>query len=126
MGLSQFDAEGVIGLSSPYKGTAERGRARLKSHIKTKKSVEFFLDGFQHSQQIAKNLLEFGLPYLRGFCSALSETAPDFYRSSFLYSPGVAPVAFLNSRIKYAVSLNPESMAMSVTEDSCARRSSLA
>ena len=34
MGLSQFDAEDVIDLSSPYKGTAERSIATKKPHKK--------------------------------------------------------------------------------------------
>jgi len=46
-GLSQFDAEGVIGLSSPYRRTAERSSATKKPH-KKEEIRRVFLDGFQH------------------------------------------------------------------------------
>ena len=42
-GLAKLDAEGVIGLSSPYEGTAESSIATKKPH-KIKKSVEFSTD----------------------------------------------------------------------------------
>ena len=34
LGLSEFDAEDVIGLSSPYRRTAERSSASKKPHKK--------------------------------------------------------------------------------------------
>ena len=46
-GLPQFDAEGVIDLSSPYKGTAERSSAAKKPH-KNEEIRRVFLGGFQH------------------------------------------------------------------------------
>ena len=42
-GLSQLDAEGVILLSSPYRGTAESKSATKKSH-KMRESVDFSTD----------------------------------------------------------------------------------
>ena len=56
-GLSQFDAEGVIGLSSPYKCTAERSSATKKPH-KNEEIRRIFLGGFQHFYQIATKLNE--------------------------------------------------------------------
>ena len=44
--LSKLDAEGVIGLSPPYKGTAERSNATKKPHIKMEKPTDF-LGGLQ-------------------------------------------------------------------------------
>ena len=44
--LSKLDAEGVIGLSSPYKGTAERSSATKDPHIKMEKPTDF-LGGLQ-------------------------------------------------------------------------------
>jgi hypothetical protein len=46
-GLSNLDAEGVIGLSSPYKGTAERSSATKKPHKKGR-NPPIFVGGFQH------------------------------------------------------------------------------
>ena len=46
------NAEGVIGLSSPYKGTAERSSATKKPH-KNEEIRRIFLGGFQHFYQIA-------------------------------------------------------------------------
>jgi hypothetical protein len=57
----------------------EKGLSHLaqnKSHIKTKKSVEFFSTDFNIFIKLLQNLMKFGLSYSRGFCSALSETAP--------------------------------------------------
>ena len=56
-GLRHLDAEGVIGLSSPYKGTAERSSATKKPH-KNEEIRRIFLDGFQHFYQIATKLNE--------------------------------------------------------------------
>ena len=70
MGLSQFDAE---------------RSARLKSHIKTKKSVEFFSADFSIFIKLLQNLMKFGLSYSRGFCSALSETAPVVFLIEFFF-----------------------------------------
>ena len=52
-GLSQFDAEGGKGLSSPYKSTAERSSATKKPD-KTKKSVEFFSADFNIYNKLLK------------------------------------------------------------------------
>ena len=86
-GLSQFDAEGVIDLSSPYEGTAERSSSSKKPH-KNEEIRRVFLGGFQYLQQIAKSLLIFGLSYSRGFCSALSETAPFVSRKRRRFGKG--------------------------------------
>jgi hypothetical protein len=45
MGLSEFDAEDVIDLSSPYKRTAERSSAAKKPHIKWR-NPSIFSTGF--------------------------------------------------------------------------------
>ena len=42
----QFDAEDAIGLSSPYKGTAERSSAAKKPHKNGRNPPNFF-GGFQ-------------------------------------------------------------------------------
>ena len=70
-GLMGFDAEGVIGLSSPYKGTAERSSASKKPHIKNEETRRF-------SRRVStfccvfKISTEFELPFGCGFCSAQS------------------------------------------------------
>ena len=43
----EFDAEGVIDQSSPYKGTAERSSATKKPHKKMKKSVPWRISTFK-------------------------------------------------------------------------------
>ncbi|MBR5120649.1 MAG: hypothetical protein IKV02_06590, partial [Clostridia bacterium] len=53
-GLSQFDAEGVIGLSSPYKGTAERSSATKKPHKKRRNPSSLFSTDFNIHNKLLK------------------------------------------------------------------------
>ena len=69
MGLSEFDAEDVIDLSSPYKRTAERSSAAKKPHIKMRKPVEFFRRVSTFCS-VFGILTKFELSFAWGFCSA--------------------------------------------------------
>ena len=71
-GRCRFDAEDVIDLSSPYKGTAERSSASKKPHIKMEKPDEF-VRRVSSFWGVFKILTEFELSFGCGFCSARIE-----------------------------------------------------
>ena len=69
VGLLEFDAEDVIGLSSPYRRTAERSSAAKKPHIKNGETRRFprRVSSYKSVFEIE---LKFELPLGCGFCSA--------------------------------------------------------
>ena len=85
-GLSQLDAEGVIDLSSPYRGTAERSSATKKPH-KNGEIRREKLGGFQLFIGICLKFNLFEGIYASGFCSALNDSSRFNSFWSFLFVP---------------------------------------
>ena len=96
-GHAQFDAEGVIDHSSPYKGTAERSSATKKPHIKMEKPVGFS-DGFPPIVSLFEALFEFELPLGVAFVLRELRSPKNIRHRSVTYA-----VYFLSERISQRI-----------------------